>query len=88
MPPTAGSKSFPIIQEHVEDILLVSDDEITKAMKILYKVGLVVEPSGAAAFAALLAGKVPDVKNQDVVIFLTGSNVSIDDFHKLVHNAV
>ena len=59
----------------------------TRAMQVLYDGGLVVEPSGAAAFAAFLGKKVPDVQtDSDVVIFLTGSNVTIDELNKHIGN--
>ena len=54
-------------------------------MQVLYDGGLVVEPSGAAAFAAFLGEKVPDIKkDSDVVVFLTGSNVTIDELNKYI----
>ena len=43
---------------------------------MLYEMGLVVEPSGAAAVAAVLSQKVPDVAGKRVVAFITGGNVS------------
>ena len=84
MPPTAGASGFEVVKKHVDDILLVDDDDIRVAVAALYKRGLVVEPLGAAAFAALLSGKVPDVENKSVVVFLTGSNVSASDLQRYV----
>ena len=51
-------------------------------MKTLYEVGLVVEPSGAAAMAALLSGKVGDISDKRVVVFVTGGNVSSEELEK------
>lgn len=72
-----GSKTFPIIKEHVTDILTVSDEEIITAMRYLWeRMKLVVEPSGAVALAAVL-------KNKDLFagartgIILTGGNVDL-----------
>merc|ERR1712080_226381 len=79
MPPTAGSNGFKVVQKYVDEIILVSDNEIVKAVSILYRIGLVVEPSGAAAFAALLSNKIPDAKEKDIVVFLTGSNIPLSD---------
>ncbi|XP_028397973.1 uncharacterized protein LOC114521673 isoform X2 [Dendronephthya gigantea] len=62
-PPMAGKNNFEVIKNCIEGIILVSDEEIGRAMRVLYDGGLVVEPSGAAAFAALLANKVPGVKD-------------------------
>jgi len=79
MPPTAGVNAFHVIQQHVDAIVLVSDEDIMKAMSVLYDGGLVVEPSGAAAFAGVLCGKIPEIEQKRVVVFLTGSNVSTKD---------
>lgn len=86
-PPFAGKHCFEVIQRHVEDVILVSDDEIRKAVSCLFKLGLVVEPSGAAAFAALLHNKVPDTTNKTVIVYLTGGNISPEDLTKHINEA-
>jgi threonine dehydratase len=58
--------------------VLVSDTEIRHAMAlILARAKLLVEPAGAAAVAALLAGKIPLSKGP-VVAVLSGGNVDMD----------
>lgn len=48
-----GAINFPIIQEKVERIIVVSDEATTEAMRLIWeRMKLVVEPSGATAFAA------------------------------------
>ena len=47
-----------------------------RAVRLLYGMGLVVEPSGAASVAAVLSKKVPDIAGKKVVAFVTGGNVS------------
>ena len=55
-----GSLAFTIVKRYVEDILLVTDEEIKTALKILLMEDkLLAEPSGASTLAALLSGKVP-----------------------------
>ncbi|MFN8505647.1 threonine/serine dehydratase [Kouleothrix sp.] len=55
-----GALTFPIVQRHVADVLVVDDDEILAAVRFaLLRLKLVIEPSGAATLAALLAGRVP-----------------------------
>ena len=44
--------------------------------------GLVVEPSGAAAVAAVLSNKVPDIEGKKVVAFITGGNVTPEELTK------
>ncbi|HCX31698.1 MAG TPA: pyridoxal-5'-phosphate-dependent protein [Blastocatellia bacterium] len=70
-----GSLTFPILQKTAEDVLTVTDDEIIETMKFfLSRMKLLVEPSGAAAAAAVLAGKLPtDAKRVGVVI--SGGNI-------------
>ncbi|XP_033124860.1 serine racemase-like isoform X2 [Anneissia japonica] len=75
-PPYAGKICFAHITKFVDEMLLVTDSEIISAVKHLYNAGLKVEPSGAAAFAALMHHRVPDVSGKKVVVVITGGNVS------------
>lgn len=75
---TPGRHTFPIIQSLVEDILLVSEDEIRAAMAfLLSRTKLLVEPSGAVAAAAVLFGKLPPGLRR-VGVLLSGGNVDLD----------
>jgi threonine dehydratase len=80
---TPGELSFPILQRLVEDVLLVSDDEIRAAMRLLLtRMKIVVEPSGAVAAAAVLSGKLP--KNlKSVAVILSGGNVDVEQLATL-----
>ncbi|HEX3280719.1 MAG TPA: threonine/serine dehydratase [Pyrinomonadaceae bacterium] len=73
-----GVLTFPILQQTAEDVLTVSDEEIVEALKfILSRMKLLVEPSGAAAAAAVLSRKLPrDVKRVGVV--LSGGNIDAE----------
>ncbi len=54
--PMPGELTFPVIQKLVHEVVTVSDAEIVTAMRLLFeRTKLVAEPSGACAFAALLA---------------------------------
>jgi threo-3-hydroxy-L-aspartate ammonia-lyase len=70
-----GALTFPILQRVAEDVLTVSDEEIVATINfILFRMKLLVEPSGAAAAAAVLFRKLPDdVKRVGVV--LSGGNI-------------
>ncbi|KAK5602556.1 hypothetical protein CRENBAI_008996 [Crenichthys baileyi] len=78
-PPSAGRLPFELCQLYVEQIVLVNDDDIKAAVSTLYRSGLVVEPSGAAAFAALVNNKIPDLEGKNVVCILSGGNVGKDE---------
>ena len=76
--PAPGILTFPVMQRHVERILLVSEGEIRATMRfLLERVKILVEPSGAVALAAVLFGMLPKgIKSAGVV--LSGGNVDID----------
>ena len=73
-----SEKTFGIIKQHVEQIITVSDEEIKKAMRLLWeRLKIVVEPSGAVPFAAVL--QQPQLfKDQSVGIIISGGNVDLD----------
>jgi threonine dehydratase len=73
-----GALTFPIVQKHVEDIVLVSDSEIRAAMKfLLTRMKILVEPSGAASAAAALHHKIPR-EIRRIGIMLSGGNVDLE----------
>ena len=70
-----GAVNFPIIQEHVEQVILVTDDEIRAALRfLLFRMKILVEPSGAVGAAAALFHKLPAGLTR-VGIVLSGGNV-------------
>jgi threonine dehydratase len=74
-PPQPGRLTFPIIQSLVEDIVLVSENEIKEAMLLLLmRMKILVEPSGAVSAAAVLFGKLPPGLRR-IGIILSGGNV-------------
>ena len=78
-----GDRTFPVIRERVDEIVTVSDAEIVAAMRFAFeRLNIVLEPSGASAFAAVLAGHV-DVAGQRVAITLSGGNIDLDRFRDL-----
>ena len=78
-PPMAGELNYRYVAEFVEDVVLVSDAEILSAMRfLLTRAKLVVEPSGAAAVAALMYGRLPVDSGRTVVALVTGGNVDDD----------
>jgi len=75
-----GELPFAIARERVERILTVSDDAVRRAMKFaFFRLKLVLEPSGAAALAALLESGI-DVKGQTVAVIASGGNVDAETF--------
>ncbi len=74
---TPGKLTFPIVQEKVEDILLVSDDEMVETLTfMLERMKVLAEPSGAAAAAAVRYKKA-DFLGKKVGVVISGGNVDL-----------
>ena len=72
-----GDYTFPVIREHVTDILTVTDAELVRAMRFFAeRMKMVVEPTGCLAAAAVFAKKIP-VSGRRVGVILSGGNVDI-----------
>ena len=73
-----GTLTFPVLQKTAEDVLTVSDEEIIETIRFfLFRMKLVVEPSGAAAAAAVLTGKLPPDAGR-VGVVLSGGNIDAE----------
>ncbi|HEY6121506.1 MAG TPA: threonine/serine dehydratase [Pyrinomonadaceae bacterium] len=81
-----GELTFPITQQNAEDVLTVTDEEILETMRfLLVRMKLLVEPSGAAAAAAVFFQKLPeDTRNVGVV--LSGGNVDAEVLQTVLAN--
>jgi threonine dehydratase len=76
LPTAPGAITFPIMQQHLESIALVSDGEIAEAVRFLaLRMKLIVEPSGAAPAAALMSSHVANSSGKQVGAILSGGNV-------------
>lgn len=74
-----GDKNFPIIVVLVSEIIRVEEEEIISAMRLIWeRLKLVIEPSSAVPFAALLKEK-EKFKNKKIGIILSGGNVELSN---------
>lgn len=72
-----GDRNFPIIKAHVDTIIRVEEDDIVYAMKLIWeRMKIVIEPSSAVAFAALLKEK-EVLKHKKIGVILSGGNVDL-----------
>lgn len=70
-----GALTFPFIQKNATDVLTVSDAEIVEALRfLLFRLKILVEPTGAAAAAAVLANRLPG-EFKRIGVILSGGNV-------------
>lgn len=82
--PAPGALTFPINRALLSGGLVVSDDQVREAMRFAFSaLKLVVEPGGAVALAAMLAGLAPAAKGASVVV-ISGSNVDPDAYARII----
>jgi threonine dehydratase len=79
-----GALTFPVVQRNADDVLIVSDMEIIEALKfLLFRLKILVEPTGAVAASAVLLNKLPpDIRRVGIV--LSGGNVDPDALARLI----
>jgi threonine dehydratase len=81
-PRRVGEQVFPIAERFVERVVLVPDDAIRRAQAALWAtLRIVVEPGGAAAFAALLSGRYQPRPQEHVGVLLSGGNTVAVSFN-------
>jgi threonine dehydratase len=72
-----GDKTFAVIQKYVNDILLVSEEGIIEAMRLIWeRMKIVIEPSAAVPLAAIIENKI-NISGKRVGIILSGGNVDL-----------
>lgn len=73
-----GDRTFPIIRDHVSEIVTVSDREIVNAMRQVWeRMKIIIEPSAAVPVAALLEGRV-EAAGKRVGVIISGGNVQLE----------
>ncbi|MBL7960170.1 pyridoxal-phosphate dependent enzyme [bacterium] len=79
-----GTKTFEVIKAKTDDIILVSDAEVIEAMRWIFsRLKIIVEPTAAVPFAAVLKNELK-LKNKRIGIILSGGNIDMDDFFDLL----
>ena len=79
-----GVKTMELINRYADDVVLVSDAEISSAILLLLeRTKQVVEPAGATTLAAVLNGKI-DVKGKKVACLLSGGNIDVSFINRII----
>jgi threonine dehydratase len=83
--PRCEPYSFALNQQFVDEVVLVDDDQIRDAMRLLFRSAkLAVEPAGAAALAALMYPLRERLDGQTVGLIVCGANIDIDTFTRQI----
>ncbi len=79
-----GDITFNIVRNLVDDIVLVSDEEIARAVFLLLERSkIVVEPAGAVGIAALISGKI-NVEGRKVAVIISGGNIDMTLLSRII----
>ena len=79
-----SERTLSIIRAHANGIVTVSDDELREVMRFVFsRMKLVIEPSGAAAIAAVMFGKIP-LAGKRVGILISGGNVDVERYASMI----
>ena len=83
-----GDLTFSIIKDYVDEIITVSETEISQAFLLLLEnCNLVCEGAGAVSVAAIMSGKL-DLKNKKVGAILSGGNIDINLIESIINHAM
>ncbi|MCD6363831.1 MAG: threonine ammonia-lyase [Synergistetes bacterium] len=83
-----GEITFNIIQKYVDDIVLVSDEEIASAILFLIeRAKLIAEAAGAVGVAAAISGKIP-LKGAKTLIVISGGNIDVNMMARLIERGL
>lgn len=86
--PRCEPYSFELNRRFVDEIVLVDDDQIRHAMRLLFEAGkLAVEPAGAAALAAVLHPLRDRLRGRRVCVVVCGGNIDIENFYEQIKTA-
>jgi threo-3-hydroxy-L-aspartate ammonia-lyase len=79
-----GQYTFSVIRQYVDDIVTVTDRQLTDAMKFFaQRMKIVVEPTGCLAAAAAMSGALP-IRGKKVGVILSGGNIDLDLYARLL----
>ncbi|MFX0100577.1 MAG: pyridoxal-phosphate dependent enzyme [Candidatus Hodarchaeota archaeon] len=79
-----SERTFKIIIENVDQIILVSEREILDALRFIWeRMKMIVEPSGAVPLAGVLSGQL-DLENKRIGVIISGGNIDLGAFFKLL----
>jgi threonine dehydratase len=84
-----GKRTFEVVRTHLDEIVTVSDDEITDAVvQTLEKSKVVAETAGVVGMAALAAGKLAVVPDEKVCAVVSGGNIDLNLLARLIENGL
>ena len=86
---TPGAKTFEICSRYLDGVASVTDDEIALAiLTLLERQKLVAEGAGAAAVAAVICDKIPELRGKKVCAVISGGNIDVNILSRVIHRGL
>ena len=86
--PSVSAQTLALAQEHLEEVIVVTDDQAVQQLKfILERLKVLTEPAASCTLAAALRLKDGFTKNNNLVLIFCGGNLSVGDLCKYVSQA-
>ena len=80
-----GENTFRYVNEYVDDVVTVTDDQISSAiLALIEQQKLIAEGAGAASVAAVMFDKIPDIKDKNVVCLVSGGNIDVTILSRVI----
>ena len=84
-----GNLTFELCSKYVDDIISVSDDEISTAiLTLIEKQKMIAEGAGAVSLAAVLFNKIPNLKGKKVCCVISGGNIDVTILSKVINRGL
>lgn len=87
--PHAAPYSFGLCRQFVDEVVLVSDAQLARAMKLMFEeLKLAVEPAGASAMAAVLGPLSKMIEGTNTGLIVCGTNINTEGFHSIIEKYI
>lgn len=81
-----GDLTFPVLMKYVDELVLVSEDEIRQALSfVMERMKQVIEPSSATTIAAAMFNKI-NMQDKNIVAVVSGGNIDLRNLHNYLIN--
>jgi len=80
-----GVNTFELVRKYVDDVVTVTDDEVSSAiLALIEQHKLIAEGAGAVPAAAVMFNKIPDIKGKNVVCLISGGNIDVTILSRVI----
>ena len=84
-----GVHTFELCRKYVDDVVSVTDDQVSAAiLALIERQKMIAEGAGAVSLAAVMFGKIPDVKGKKVVCLISGGNIDVTILSRVINRGL